>query len=106
MQLLYRETHLLGERRACLDDHHHLFAALDHALPPVERNHAGQNVYAASKLALDQGSAGLFRLDSGRVGRIDEDDALHAPPTSSMPANAASHIGPAPMTRYERIGFV
>jgi hypothetical protein len=53
-------------------NHDRLFAPLDRTLPSVMRDHARQDIDASRETAFDQRAAGLFRLDSGRVCRIDE----------------------------------
>src|SRR5262249_22691393 len=110
MHLLYRCADLLGERGAGLDDHHHLLAALERALPPIMRDHAGQNIHAGTQPPLDQRAAGLFRLDNRGVGRIDEDRALHIPTRLAgrerrPPAVASRTMSPA-LPKNPRIHFV
>ena len=54
MQFLDRRLDRTRQRGARLDDHHRLLGALDLALPPVDRNHVGQNVHAGREPPLDQ----------------------------------------------------
>src|SRR3981081_3147794 len=55
--LLQGRAYRFGEGGPRLDDHHGLLAALERALPAVERDHAGRDVEAGSPLALRQGAA-------------------------------------------------
>src|SRR5262249_33693103 len=93
------------ERAAGLDDHHHLLAALDRTLPPIERDHAGEDVDARAQTLLDQCAAGPLRLDNRGIGRIDEDRALHVHHLAGrgrrLPADCAStsETPRVPMTR-------
>src|SRR5437867_5670447 len=68
MHFLDRGAHALRERGAGLDDHHDLLTALERALPPIMRDHAGQDVDARAETALDQRAAGLLRLDNRGPG--------------------------------------
>jgi hypothetical protein len=61
-----------------LDNHHRFVAALDLALPAVERDHAGQDVDAGGEPPFEQRPPRAFRLDNGWIGRIDENRAFHA----------------------------
>src|SRR5262249_54097280 len=79
MHLLDRRADAAGERAAGLDDHHHLLAALDRPLPPIMRDHAGEDVDARAQALLDECAPGPLRLDNRGIGRIDEDRALHVP---------------------------
>src|SRR5207248_415417 len=96
-----------GERCARLDDHHDLLTALDFALPPVVRDHPGQDIDAGRKAPLQHGLPDPLRLDKGWIGRIDENRALgvHEHPPSGRLREAAR---PRPMTnsRHPRIAFV
>src|SRR6266536_512500 len=76
VHLFDRRAHALRERVAGLDEHYHLLAALDRALPPIVRDHPGQDVGAGAQVLLDQRASGPLRLDNGWIGRIDEDVAL------------------------------
>src|ERR1700730_11963063 len=90
VHLLDRGADLSGKRGPGLDDHHRFLAALDLTLPAIMGNHARQNVDAGTQPALDQGSAGLLRLDNRGLGRIDENCALHMqPPPAAAPAAAS-----------------
>jgi NAD+ kinase len=103
MHLLDGIAYTGGERRSGLDNHHCFLAALDFALPPIVRNHAGQDIDACAQAALDQRPADPLRLDSGRMSRIDEDRALHVQP----PANRMNtRRSPARTSSYDRIAFV
>ena len=114
VHLLDGGAHLLGQAGAGFDDHHHFVAALDRALPPIVRDHAGQDVDAGAQPALDQGLPGPLRLDNGWKGRIDENRAFHvhspaaavAPRrqvyTPSLPTMPKRPAAP----RYKRIAFV
>src|SRR5215471_7472073 len=121
VHLLDRRADGPRERAAGLDDHHHLLAALDRTLPPIVRDHAGEDVDARAQALLDQCAAGPLRLDNRGIGRIDEDRALHVHHLAGrgrrLPADCASisEAPRVPMTRpamspatqsFKRIAFV
>lgn len=96
--------HRFGERRPGLHDHHGFLGAFDRALPPVDRDHAGQDVDAGGEAGAHQRVTGFLSLDNRRKGCVHEHRAFHA---ASLFTLFLQRKKPALMSqRRDRIAFV